>query len=89
MTTIQEFHKQSIENPDAFWGEEAKRIDWHKPFTQVLDFLARRSPSGSSAAKPTFATTPSTGTPPSGRMTARWSSSRPRPTRKSSIRSPN
>ncbi|MER2625268.1 MAG: propionate--CoA ligase [Accumulibacter sp.] len=38
MTTIQEFHKQSIENPDAFWGEEAKRIDWHKPFTQVLDF---------------------------------------------------
>ena len=38
MTTIQEFHKQSIENPDAFWGEEAKSIDWHKPFTQVLDF---------------------------------------------------
>ena len=38
MTTIQEFHKKSIENPDAFWGEEAKLIDWHKPFTQVLDF---------------------------------------------------
>jgi propionyl-CoA synthetase len=38
MTTIQEFHQQSIENPDAFWGEEAKSIDWHKPFTQVLDF---------------------------------------------------
>ena len=27
MTTIQEFHKQSIDNPDAFWGEEAKLID--------------------------------------------------------------
>ena len=38
MTTVQEFHKQSIENQDAFWGEEAKRIDWHKPFSQVLDF---------------------------------------------------
>ena len=38
MTTIKEFHKQSIENPDAFWSEEAKLIDWHKPFTQTLDF---------------------------------------------------
>ena len=38
MATIQEFHKHSVENPDAFWGEEAKLIDWHKPFTQVLDF---------------------------------------------------
>ncbi|MQM31665.1 MAG: propionyl-CoA synthetase, partial [Candidatus Accumulibacter phosphatis] len=38
MTTIQEFHKKSIDNPDAFWGEEAKLIDWHTPFSQVLDF---------------------------------------------------
>ncbi|HRI93767.1 MAG TPA: AMP-binding protein, partial [Accumulibacter sp.] len=38
MTTIQEFHKKSIDNPDAFWGEEAKLVDWHKPFSQVLDF---------------------------------------------------
>ncbi|HNC52106.1 MAG TPA: propionate--CoA ligase [Accumulibacter sp.] len=38
MTTIQEFHKNSIENPDAFWGEEAKSIYWHKPFTKVLDY---------------------------------------------------
>ena len=38
MTTIKEFHKQSIDNPDAFWAEEAKLIDWHKPFTQTLDF---------------------------------------------------
>ncbi len=39
MTTIQEFHKNSIENPEAFWGEEAKLIDWHKPFSKVLDFV--------------------------------------------------
>ncbi|MBW7900386.1 MAG: propionate--CoA ligase [Rhodocyclaceae bacterium] len=38
MTTIQEVHKQSIENPDAFWGEQAKLVDWHKPFSQTLDF---------------------------------------------------
>jgi hypothetical protein len=38
MTTIKEFHQQSIDNPDAFWANEAKRIDWHKPFTKTLDF---------------------------------------------------
>jgi len=38
MTTIQEFHQQSINNPDAFWAEQAKLVDWHKPFEQTLDF---------------------------------------------------
>ena len=38
MTTIKEFHRQSIENRDVFWAEQAKLIDWHKPFTQTLDF---------------------------------------------------
>ena len=38
MTTIKEFHQQSIDNPDAFWAEEAKLIDWHKPFTKTLDY---------------------------------------------------
>ena len=38
MTSIKEFHRQSIEQPDAFWGEQAKLIDWHKPYTQTLDF---------------------------------------------------
>lgn len=32
-----DFHTQSIENPQAFWAEEAKRIDWQQPYTQVLD----------------------------------------------------
>ncbi len=31
------FHRRSIEEPDAFWAEEARRIDWQKPFTHVLD----------------------------------------------------
>ena len=30
-----EMYKRSVEDPDGFWGEEAKRIDWIKPFTKV------------------------------------------------------
>ena len=30
-------YKQSIEDPDAFWGEHGKRIEWMKPYTQVKD----------------------------------------------------
>ncbi|MEI6546053.1 MAG: propionate--CoA ligase [Burkholderiales bacterium] len=32
-----EFYRRSIDDPSAFWAEEAKGIDWHTPFTQVLD----------------------------------------------------
>ena len=32
------FYQKSINNPDAFWTEQAKRIDWHKPFEQVCDY---------------------------------------------------
>ena len=32
------FHKSSIENPTEFWSEQAKLIDWHKPFSEVLDY---------------------------------------------------
>ncbi|MCT4655636.1 MAG: acetate--CoA ligase [Cohaesibacter sp.] len=28
-------YKQSVENPDAFWGEQGKRLDWIKPYTKV------------------------------------------------------
>jgi acetyl-CoA synthetase len=28
-------YAQSVENPDAFWREHAKRIDWIEPFTKV------------------------------------------------------
>ena len=30
-----ERYKASIENPEAFWTEAAKKLDWIKPFTQV------------------------------------------------------
>lgn len=31
----EEKYKRSIEDPDGFWGDEAQRIDWIKPFTKV------------------------------------------------------
>jgi propionyl-CoA synthetase len=33
-----DFYKQSIDNPQAFWADEAKLIDWKEPFSQVLDY---------------------------------------------------
>ena len=33
-----DFHRRSIEQPDAFWAEQARLIDWHKPFDQVCDY---------------------------------------------------
>jgi len=38
MSTYKEFHQRSIEQPDAFWAEEAKLIDWHKQPQRILDF---------------------------------------------------
>ncbi len=33
----EEMYKRSVEDTEGFWGEEAKRIDWIKPFTKVKD----------------------------------------------------
>ena len=32
------FYRKSIDDPEGFWTEEAKRIDWHKPFSRVVDY---------------------------------------------------
>jgi propionyl-CoA synthetase len=37
-TNYQEFHRRSIEQPEAFWGEQAELIYWNKPFESVLDY---------------------------------------------------
>ncbi|MBV6288706.1 acetate--CoA ligase [Pseudomonas aegrilactucae] len=31
----QRLYQQSIESPDTFWAEQAKRLDWIKPWSQV------------------------------------------------------
>ncbi|NNM80881.1 MAG: propionate--CoA ligase [Gallionella sp.] len=33
-----EFYKQSVEDPQTFWAKQAELIDWHQPYTQVLDY---------------------------------------------------
>jgi acetyl-CoA synthetase len=30
-----DMYRRSVEDPDGFWGEQAKRIDWLTPFTRV------------------------------------------------------
>jgi acetyl-CoA synthetase len=32
-----EMYKQSVDDPEGFWGEQGKRIDWIKPYTKVKD----------------------------------------------------
>ncbi|MGJ7613612.1 MULTISPECIES: propionate--CoA ligase [unclassified Variovorax] len=37
MSRYEEFHRQSVDAPEAFWAEQAKLIDWHTPAQQILD----------------------------------------------------
>ncbi|MDP9900135.1 propionate--CoA ligase [Variovorax ginsengisoli] len=37
MSRYDDFYRQSIDAPEAFWAEEARRIDWHTSPTQILD----------------------------------------------------
>ena len=37
-----EFLRRSIEEPEAFWGEQAEFIDWHKPFQSAVRKMVRR-----------------------------------------------
>jgi len=38
MKTHDEVHARSIADPEGFWREQAVLVDWHAPFTQVLDY---------------------------------------------------
>jgi len=31
----EEMYRQSVEDPDGFWGEHGKRLDWIKPYSKV------------------------------------------------------
>jgi propionyl-CoA synthetase len=33
-----DFYKQSVDDPQTFWANEAELIDWQQPFSQVLDY---------------------------------------------------
>ncbi|HYM48564.1 MAG TPA: propionate--CoA ligase [Burkholderiaceae bacterium] len=38
MTTYKEYHAKSLRDPAGFWSDKAQLIDWHQPFSQVLDY---------------------------------------------------
>ncbi|RLA09462.1 MAG: propionyl-CoA synthetase, partial [Gammaproteobacteria bacterium] len=35
--SYEETYRSSIEQPEEFWAQQAERIDWHRPPTQILD----------------------------------------------------
>ena len=37
-TSYADFYRQSIDQPDVFWTEQAKLIDWFKPFTRICNY---------------------------------------------------
>jgi propionyl-CoA synthetase len=38
MTSYADFYRRSLADRDAFWAEQARLIDWHRPFDQVCDY---------------------------------------------------
>jgi propionyl-CoA synthetase len=38
METYREYYEHSVNHSAEFWTEQARRIDWHKPFRKVLEY---------------------------------------------------
>ena len=38
MTSYTDFYRESIDQPDVFWSEQASLIEWHKPFDRVCNY---------------------------------------------------
>jgi propionyl-CoA synthetase len=38
MTSYKAFYRRSIDDRPGFWDEQARLVDWHKPFGEVLDY---------------------------------------------------
>jgi len=38
MPTYREFYQRSVDDPERFWAEQARLVDWHKPFGKVLEY---------------------------------------------------
>jgi propionyl-CoA synthetase len=38
VTTYRDFHRRSLEDREGFWAEQARLIDWHRPWKTVLDY---------------------------------------------------
>ncbi len=57
---IHEMYARSIRDPDGFWGEQAKRLDWIKPFTKVKNASYRPAMSRSNGSRTARSTSPTT-----------------------------
>ena len=44
MPTYQDVYQHSISNPEEFWSDAAKDIDWIKPWDKVIDNDAKPVP---------------------------------------------
>ena len=62
----QAMYERSIKDPDGFWAEMAKRLDWYKsrPGSRTPPSTATSGSAGTGTASSTSATTASTGTSP-------------------------
>ncbi|HZC19323.1 MAG TPA: AMP-binding protein, partial [Rubrobacteraceae bacterium] len=38
MKKYEEFYRRSIEDPEGFWAEQARAIDWHRGWEKALDY---------------------------------------------------
>jgi propionyl-CoA synthetase len=38
MTAYADFHARSLADPQGFWAEQAKLVDWHTPAKQICDY---------------------------------------------------
>jgi propionyl-CoA synthetase len=38
MESYRDFYRRSIDARDEFWAEQARLVDWHRPFERVLDY---------------------------------------------------
>ncbi|HUQ28218.1 MAG TPA: propionate--CoA ligase [Usitatibacter sp.] len=38
MASYLEFYRRSIDDPDGFWREQARLIEWHRPFDRILEY---------------------------------------------------
>src|SRR5687767_1158509 len=38
MATYRDFYRRSVDDPEGFWAEQARLVDWRKPFGKVLEY---------------------------------------------------
>ena len=38
MERYREAHRRSLDDREGYWSEQAKLVDWRKPFTRALDY---------------------------------------------------